>query len=63
MDFKRIATIIGVAVIGYVGFYIAEFLYNLIIILFVGSKNTENRMAILTGIIVAIIYTVKTRRQ
>ena len=63
MDFKRIATIIGVAVIGYVGFYIAEFLYNLIIILFVGSENTENSMAILTGIIVAIIYTVKTRRQ
>lgn len=63
MDFKRIATIFGVAVMGYFGFYIAEFLYNLIIILFVGSKNTENNMAILTAIVVAIVYTVKTRRQ
>lgn len=63
MNFKRIATIIGVAVIGYLGFYIADLLYNLFVFLFIGSGNEKNGMAILTAIIAATIYTVKTRRQ
>lgn len=63
MNFKRIATIIGVAVIGYLGFYIVDLLYNLFVFLFIGSGNEKNGMAILTAIIAAIIYTVKTRRQ
>lgn len=63
MNFKRIATIIGVAVIGYLGFYIVDFLYNLFVFLFIGSGNEKNGMAILTAIIAATIYTVKTRRQ
>lgn len=63
MNFKRIATIIGVAVIGYLGFYIVDFLYNLFVFLFIGSGYEKNGMAILTAIIAATIYTVKTRRQ
>lgn len=63
MNFKRIATIIGVAVIGYLGFYIVDLLYNLFVFLFIGSDNEKNGMAILTAIIAATIYTIKTRRQ
>ncbi|WP_294803699.1 hypothetical protein [uncultured Gemmiger sp.] len=63
MNFKRIATIVGVAVIGYFGFYIVDLLYNLFVFLFIGGGNEKNGMAILTAIIAATIYTVKTRRQ
>lgn len=63
MNFKRIATIIGVAVIGYLGFYIVDLLYNLFVFLFIGGDNEKNGMAILTAIIAATIYTIKTRRQ
>ena len=63
MDFKRIATIVGVAVIGYFGFYIIDLLYNLFVFLFIGGGNAKNGMAILTAFIAATIYTVKTRRQ
>lgn len=63
MDFKRIATIIGVAVIGYFGFYIIDLIYNVFVFLFVGGTDAKNGMAILTAIIAATIYTVKTRRQ
>lgn len=63
MDFKRIATIIGVAVIGYFGFYIIDLIYNVFVFLFIGGTDTKNGMAILTAIIAATIYTVKTRRQ
>lgn len=63
MDFKRIATIIGVAVIGYFGFYIIDLIYNVFVFLFIGGTDAKNGMAILTAIIAATIYTVKTRRQ
>ena len=63
MDFKRIATIIGVAAIGYFGFYIIDLIYNVFVFLFIGGTNAKNGMAILTAIIAATIYTVKTRRQ
>lgn len=63
MDFKRIATIIGVAVISYFGFYLVLFAYNFIAMLFSTPGNEYRTMAILTAIIVAIIYTVRTRRQ
>lgn len=63
MDFKRIATIIGVAVIGYFGFYIIDLIYNVCVFLFIGGTDAKNGMAILTAIIAATIYTVKTRRQ
>ncbi|WP_455499969.1 hypothetical protein [Gemmiger sp.] len=63
MDFKRIATIIGVAVIGYFGYYVAYIIYNLLVFLFAGPKNEQSTMALITAIIVAVVYTVKTRRQ
>lgn len=63
MDFKRIATIIGVAVIGYFGFYIIDLIYNVFVFLFIGGTDAKNGMAILTAIIAATIYTVKTSRQ
>ena len=63
MDFKRIATIIGVAVIGYFGFYIIDLIYNVFVFLFVGGTDAKNGMAILTAIIAATIYTEKPRRQ
>lgn len=63
MDFKRIATIIGVAVIGYFGFYAAYILYNIIVFFFAGPENEQSTMATITAIVVAIIYTVRTRRQ
>ena len=46
--FKKIATILGVAVIGYFGFYFVCVFYN---------------MAILTAIIAMVIYLIKSRRQ
>lgn len=63
MDFKRIATIIGVALISYFGFYLALFAYNFIAMIFSTPGNEYKTMAILTAIIATTIYTVKTRRQ
>lgn len=63
MDFKRIATIIGVAVISYFGFYLALFAYNFIAMIFSAPGNEYKTMAVLTAIIVTIVYIVKTRRQ
>ncbi|WP_294759704.1 hypothetical protein [uncultured Gemmiger sp.] len=63
MNFKRIATIIGVAVLGYFGFYIVDLIYNVFVFLFIGGKDAKSGMAILTAIIAATIYTIKTRRQ
>lgn len=63
MDFKRIATIIGVAVMGYFAFYIVDLIYNVFVFLFIGGNDAKNGMAILTAIIAATIYTVRTRRQ
>ena len=48
--FKKIATILGVAVIGYFGFYFVCVFYNMIAFLF-GGKDSQNTMAILTAII------------
>lgn len=44
--FKKIATILGVAVIGYFGFYFVCVFYNMIAFLF-GGKDSQNTMAIL----------------
>ncbi len=63
MDFKRIATIIGVAAIGFIGYYAVYIIYNVLQFLFVGPNNGQTTLAIITAVIVAIIYTVKTRRQ
>lgn len=63
MDFKRIATIIGVAVIGYIGYYIVYYIYNILEWLLAGGRGEQTPLAILTAVVVAIIYTVKTRRQ
>ena len=53
--FKKIATILGVAVIGYFGFYFVCVFYNIIAFLF-GGKDSQNTMAILTAIIAMVIY-------
>ena len=45
--FKKIATILGVAVIGYFGFYFVCVFYNMIAFLF-GGNDSQNTMAILT---------------
>ena len=63
MDFKSIETIIGVAVISYFGFYLVLFAYNFIAMIFSTPGNEYKTMAILTAIIVTVVYTVKTRRQ
>ena len=63
MDFKRIATIIGVAVLSYLGFYIAVFVYNLIAILFTTPENQYRILGLFTAIIATTIYIIKTRRQ
>lgn len=63
MDVKRLATIIGVAVIGFIGYYAAYIIYNILQFLFAGPNNGQTTLAIITAIVVAIIYTVKTRRQ
>ena len=60
--FKKIATILGVAVIGYFGFYFVCVFYNMIAFLF-GGKDSPNTMAILTAIIAMVIYLIKSRRQ
>lgn len=60
--FKKIATALGVAVIGYFGFYFVCVFYNMIAFLF-GGKDSQNTMAILTAIIVMVIYLIKSRRQ
>lgn len=60
--FKKIATILGVAVIGYFGFYFVCVFYNMIAFLFSG-KDSQNTMAILTAIIAMVIYLIKSRRQ
>lgn len=60
--FKKVATAIGVAVIGYIGFYLVYVLYNMAAFLF-GGENSLNTMAILTAIIAVIIYLIKSRRQ
>ena len=51
--FKRIATILGVAVIGYFGFYFVCVFYNMIAFLF-GGKDSQNTMAILTAIVASV---------
>ena len=63
MDFKRIATIIGVAIISYFGFYLVLFAYNFIAMIFSTPGNEYKTMAFLTAIILNVVYTVKTRRQ
>lgn len=63
MDFKRIATILGVAVMGYVGYYIFYYIYNILEWLLSNGDGNQTGMAILTAIITATIYTVRTRRQ
>ena len=60
--FKKIATILGVAVIGYFGFYFVCVFYNMIAFLF-GGIDSQNTMAILTAIIAMVIYLIKSRRQ
>lgn len=60
--FKRIATVLGVAVIGYFGFYFVCAFYNMVALLF-GGKDSQNTMAIFTAIIAVVIYLVKSRRQ
>ena len=60
--FKKIATALGVAVIGYFGFYFVCVFYNMIAFLF-GGKDSQNTMAILTAIIAMVIYLIKPRRQ
>ena len=59
MDLKRIATIIGVALISYFGFYITVFVYNFIAILFTTPENQYRVLAIFTAIIVTTIYALK----
>ena len=59
---KKIATVLGVAVIGYFGFYFVCVFYNMVAFLF-GGKDSQNTMAILTAIIAVIIYLVKSRRH
>jgi riboflavin transporter FmnP len=61
--FKRIATILGVAVMGFVGYYVFYLIYNVLQFLLTGPKTGQTDIALLTGIIAAIIYTIKTRRQ
>lgn len=60
MDFKRIATIIGVALISYFGFYITVFVYNLIAILFTTPENQYKVLATFTAIIITTIYAIKS---
>ena len=60
--FKKIATVLGVAVIGYFGFYFVCVFYNMIAFLF-GGKDSQNTMAILTTILAMVIYLIKSRRQ
>ncbi|WP_308629801.1 hypothetical protein [uncultured Gemmiger sp.] len=61
--FKRIATILGVAVMGFVGYYVFYLIYNVLQFLLTGPKTGQTDIALLTGIIAAIIYTIKTRRR
>ena len=63
MDVKRLATIIGVGVIGFIGYYIAYYAYNLLEWLIADGIGSQTPLAILTATVVAIIYTIKTRRQ
>lgn len=63
MDFKRIATIIGVAVMGYIGYYLFYYIYNILEYLLVGGRSGQTPLALLTAIAAAIIYVIKTRRQ
>ena len=59
--FKKIATVLGVAVIGDFGFYFVCVFYNMVAFLFGG--DSQNTMAIFTAIIAVVIYLVKSRRQ
>ena len=63
MNLKRLATIIGVAVIGYLGYYAAYMIYNIIVFLFAGPDNEQATMALITAIVVAAIYAIKTRHH
>ena len=63
MDVKRLATIIGVGVIGFIGYYIVYYAYNLLEWLIADDNGSQTPLAILTATVVAIIYTIKTRRQ
>lgn len=59
--FKKIATIIGVAIIGYFSFYLLEIIYILANMLF-GFKNHDG-MAIFMAIIAVVIYLIKSRKK
>lgn len=61
--FKKIATVLGVAVIGYFGFYLLVIAYNVIAFLFCTPNNEHQVMATITAIIAVVIYLVKSRRQ
>ena len=60
--FKKIATILGVAVIGYFGFYFVC-VYDKRIALLFGGIDSHKTLAILTAIIAMVIYLIKSRRQ
>lgn len=63
MDFKRIVKVISAAVIGFIGYYLVYYIYNILEWLLAGGRGGQLPLAILTAIIVAVVYTVKTRRQ
>lgn len=63
MDFKRIATIIGVAVTGYIGFYVVYYIYNILEWLLAGGQGGQMPLAFFTAIVAAVVYIMKTRRQ
>lgn len=63
MDFKRIATIIGVAAMGYIGYYLFYYIYSILEFLLVGGRSGQTPLALLTAVAAAIVYTIKTRRQ
>ncbi len=63
MDFKRIATIIGVAVAGYIGFYVIYYIYNILEWLLAGGQGGQMPLAFFTAIVAAVVYIMKTRRQ
>lgn len=63
MDFKRIATIIGVAVAGYIGFYVVYYIYNILEWLLAGGQGGQMPLAFFTAIVAAVMYIIKTRRQ
>lgn len=63
MDFKHIATIIGVAVAGYIGFYVIYYIYNILEWLLAGGQGGQMPLAFFTAIVAAVVYIMKTRRH